>query len=444
MTHSPSPRSGKAAPSKVLHGTVCIPGDKSISHRALLLGLLARGRTEIAGLLEGEDVLATARAARALGTKVERKSEGHWLVEGVGVGALLAPEAPLDFGNAGTGARLCMGIIASHHFRATFTGDASLQKRPMARVLTPLRLMGARIIDRAEGERLPLVLEGAQLPVPITYELPVASAQVKSAILLAGLNTPGRTTVIEREATRDHSERMLKAFGAKLDIEIKNGARHISLEGEADLRAQDIAVPGDPSSAAFPLVAALIVPDSHITLRNVMLNPTRDGLFNTLQEMGARMSYQNRRRQGGEEVVDIEIEASKLIGVDVPAERAPSMIDEYPILAVTAAFAEGRTVMRGLAELKVKESNRLDAVYQGLQANGVTCSIEGDDLVVEGHGKVNGGGMVATQMDHRIAMAFLVLGLAAEEGCQVDDATMIATSFPAFFPLMQNLGAQLS
>ncbi|MES2907198.1 MAG: 3-phosphoshikimate 1-carboxyvinyltransferase [Pseudomonadota bacterium] len=444
MSHHHSARPGKSWPSKALHGVVHVPGDKSISHRALFFGLLARGRTEIRGLLEGDDVLATARAARALGARVEQLGEGRWTVDGAGVGALLQPEAPLDFGNAGTGARLCMGILASHHFKTTFTGDASLKKRPMARVLTPLKQMGASVLECAEGERLPLVMEGAELPVPITYELPVASAQVKSAILLSALNTPGRTTVIETTPTRDHTERMLKAFGAKLTVEKKDDAQHISIEGEADLHAQNIDVPGDPSSAAFPLIAALIVPGSAVTLKNVMLNPTRDGLFITLQEMGAKFVYQNRRAQGGEDVADIVVEASKLKGIDVPEGRAASMIDEYPVLAVAAACAEGRTILRGLEELKVKESDRLNAIYQGLKANGVVCEIDGNDLIIEGRGLVKGGGTVATHLDHRIAMAFLVLGLVAQDGVSVDDTNMIATSFPGFMEMMQNLGASLA
>jgi 3-phosphoshikimate 1-carboxyvinyltransferase len=427
-------------PSKALSGSLYVPGDKSMSHRALLLGLLARGRTEIGGLLEGEDVLATASACRALGAKVLRQGDGVWTVDGVGVGALLSPGVPLDFGNSGTGARLMMGVLATHNFRTTFTGDASLQMRPMARVLNSLKQMGARVIESAAGDRLPLILEGAALPIPITYEMPVASAQVKSAILLAALNTPGRTTVIEKIPTRDHTERMLETFGAKIDV--KNG--QISIEGEASLKACNINVPGDPSSAAFPLVAALIVPGSDIRLENVLINETRNGLVKTLLEMGARISIVNKRISGGEEVADLEVKFSQLKGVDVPADRAASMIDEYPILSVAAAFAQGQTVMRGLSELKVKESDRLAAIHAGLKACGVKSEIDNDILTVEGMAEVPGGGSVSTHMDHRIAMSFLVLGLAAKNPVEINDVRMIATSFPDFVPLMQKLGAKIS
>ncbi len=430
--------------SKALRGTVRVPGDKSISHRALLLGLLARGRTEISGLLEGEDVLATAAAARALGAKVTRHENGVWTVDGAGTGALLAPQAPLDFGNSGTGVRLTMGIVASHHFRSTMTGDASLQKRPMARVLGPLEQMGARVVESMPGERLPLTIEGAARPVPITYEMPVASAQVKSAILLAALNTPGRTTVIEIEPTRDHTERMLRAFGADIAVSNQGAARHIVLQGEADLKACAVNVPGDPSSAAFPLVAALIVPGSELLFENILMNETRTGLLTTLQDMGASIVLKNKRESGSENVADLEVKYSELRGVDVPASRAPSMIDEYPVLSVASAFAQGRTIMRGLAELTVKESNRLQAIYGGLKACGVSCAIEDNMLIVEGKGAVPGGARVSTHMDHRIAMSFLVLGMAAQKEVEVDDIGMIATSFPDFVPLMQGLGAQIS
>lgn len=432
-----------SSPSKALSGEIAVPGDKSVSHRALLLGLAARGRSEIYGLLEGADVLATAAAVRALGGKVLRHDNGLWTVEGAGVGSLLAPDQPLNFGNAGTGARLTMGLLATHNFQSTLTGDASLKKRPMARVLNPLKQMGLRVVKSTEGERLPLTVEGAQLPVPITYEMPVASAQVKSAILLAALNTPGCTTVIEKEATRDHTERMLKAFGANIDVKDAGGARHISVTGEAELKACNLQVPGDPSSAAFPLIAALIVPGSHLHIKNIMMNDTRAGLFSTLLEMGAQIEITGKRSQGGEEVADLEVKHSQLKGVDVPAVRAPSMIDEYPILAVAAAFAKGTTTMRGLIELTVKESNRLQTIHNGLVACGVKSVIDSDALIVEG-GEVKGGGRVETHMDHRIAMSFLVLGLAAQKEVQVDDARMIATSFPGFVPLMQKLGASIS
>jgi 3-phosphoshikimate 1-carboxyvinyltransferase len=433
-----------SSPSYALNGNLIVPGDKSISHRALLLGLLARGQTQIQGLLTAADVLATAAAACALGAKVSQCGDGVWTVDGVGTGCLFAPEAELDFGNSGTGARLMMGALATHDFRSTFIGDASLQKRPMERVLTPLKQMGARVIKAASGEKLPLTMEGAALPIPITYEMPVASAQVKSAILFAALNTPGRTTVIEPVPTRDHTERMLKTFGANIEIKNEKDARHISVDGEAALKACSIDVPGDPSSAAFPLVAALIVPGSEIRLENVLMNETRSGLIHTLLEMGASISVKNKRVSGSEDVADLEVKFSQLKGVDVPALRAASMIDEYPILAVAASFAQGQTVMRGLSELKVKESDRLQAIYAGLKTCGIKSQIDGDTLVVEGQDAVPGGGTVATHRDHRIAMSFLVLGLAAKNEVQVDDVRMIATSYPGFIPAMQKLGAKIS
>ncbi len=438
--------------SNPLRGTVRLPGDKSISHRALLFGALAEGRTTIRGLLEGHDVIATADAMRALGAHVVRDANGTWSVDGVGVGALLEPIAPLDFGNSGTGVRLVLGLVAGHGITVQLDGDASLRKRPMGRVLTPLQEMGARVLDSnddGDGDRLPLTLQGTQNPIPIEYRLPVPSAQVKSAVLLAGLNSPGVTTVIEPEATRDHTERMLTHFGATLDISRDaDGARRIALTGRPRLTGQAVTVPGDPSSAAFPLVAALIVPGSAVTIEGVMVNPSRAGLITTLKEMGARIILSNKREDGGEPVADLIVEAGPLAGVEVPADRAPSMIDEYPVLAVAAAYATGTTVMRGLAELKVKESDRLAAVAAGLAANGVTVRIEGDDLIVEGGagkvtGAVSGGGMVETHMDHRIAMAFLVMGMAAESPVTVDDGTMIATSFPDFVPLMTGLGAEI-
>jgi 3-phosphoshikimate 1-carboxyvinyltransferase len=433
-----------ASRATVLRGSATVPGDKSISHRALMLGLLARGRTEVTGLLEGEDVLATGRACAQFGAYVERRGEGHWTVDGVGIGALLEPTATLDFGNAGTGARLMMGVVGGHGITATFDGDASLRKRPMERVLTPLRRMGARVLSCADGGRVPLTLQGVLDPVPITYETPVASAQVKSAVLLAGLNAPGITTVVEREATRDHTERMLRGFGAEVIVtpDGMHGAR-IALTGRPRLAAQKITVPADPSSAAFPLVAALLVPGSEIVLPSVMTNPTRTGLLITLAEMGADIRFENRRSEGGEEIADLVVRASALRGVEVPAARAPFMIDEYPVLAVAAAFARGTTVMRGLAELRAKESDRLAAVAAGLAINGVRHHVEGDDLIVEG-GDVAGGGTVATHLDHRIAMAFLVMGFASAKPVTVDDVGMVATSFPAFVPLMRGMGASLS
>lgn len=421
-----------------------MPGDKSISHRSLLLGLLARGETRISGLLEGEDVLATAAACRALGAEVTQDGPGVWRVFGVGIGALAQPKEPLDFGNAGTGSRLMMGVVAGHDITVTFDGDASLRKRPMRRVLNPLLEMGAEIVSEAEGGRLPLVLRGNGEPLPIVYETPVPSAQVKSAVLFAALNALGRTTVIEREATRDHTERMLLHFGATLTVELEGEhGRRITLEGRPQLKGRDVEVPADPSSAAFPLVAALITPGSDILIEGVMLNPSRTGLITTLREMGASIDVVETRGHGGEEVGDLRVRYSKMRGVDVPAERAPSMIDEYPVLAVAAACAEGETRMRGLSELRVKESDRLAAVAAGLAVNGIDHSVEGDDLIVRG-GPVRGGGVVETHLDHRIAMAFLCLGLVAEVPVTVDDTAMIATSFPDFIPLMTRLGASLT
>ncbi|GLK75722.1 3-phosphoshikimate 1-carboxyvinyltransferase [Methylopila jiangsuensis] len=428
-----------------LKGRLRAPGDKSMSHRALIFGLLAVGETRIEGLLEGEDVLATARACAALGAEVERLGEGRWRVRGVGVGGLRSPDAPLDFGNAGTGSRLMMGVVGGHPITATFDGDASLRSRPMRRILDPLALIGAEVTACAEGGKLPLTLKGPETALPITYETPMPSAQVKSAVLLAGLNAPGVTTVIEREATRDHTERMLRAFGAEVTVEPHGEhGRLIRLVGQPELRPAVVRVPADPSSAAFPLVAALIAPGSEVTLEGVMTNPLRTGLMLTLKEMGADIATENLREEGGEEVADLVVRAGPLKGVDVPPERAPTMIDEYPVLAVAAAFAEGETQMRGLHELTVKESDRLAAVHAGLVANGVAARVEGDDLIVEGRGGVAGGGApVRTHLDHRIAMSFLVMGLGADAPVTVDDATMIATSFPTFLPLMTGLGAEM-
>ena len=429
-----------------LRGRVRVPGDKSISHRSLLLGLLAVGETRIEGLLEGDDVLATGRACAALGARVERLGEGRWSVSGVGVGGLKSPDAPLDFGNAGTGSRLMMGVVGGHPITATFDGDASLRSRPMRRILDPLALMGATVVSAAEGGRLPLTLKGPVTALPLTYETPVPSAQVKSAVLLAGLNAPGETVVIEREATRDHTERMLKAFGAEVTVEPHGEhGRLVRLVGQPELTPAHVVVPADPSSAAFPLVAALITAGSEVTLEGVMTNPLRTGLVTTLIEMGADIELTNLRDEGGEEVADLVVRASALTGVDVPAARAPTMIDEYPILAVAAAFAQGETRMRGLHELTVKESDRLAAVHAGLIACGVEARIEGEDLIVVGQGRAPGGGeAVKTHLDHRIAMSFLVLGFAADASVTIDDAAMIATSFPAFVDLMRGLGADIS
>jgi 3-phosphoshikimate 1-carboxyvinyltransferase len=433
----------RARRSGPLKGTVRPPGDKSISHRSLMLGALAVGETTVEGLLEGEDVLATAEAMRAFGATVVRGATGAWSVRGLGVGGLLEPDHVIDYGNAGTGSRLAMGIAGSHALAATFTGDASLVGRPMGRVFDPLRRMGVQIVARS-GDRLPATLRGPDMPVPIEYRLPVASAQVKSAVLLAGLNVPGTTTVIEPVPTRDHTERMLKAFGAAIDTEVgADGARVIRVEGRVDLKPQKIVVPGDPSSAAFPIVAALIVEGSEVTVANVLMNPTRFGLVETLLEMGADISVENRRNVGGEEVGDIRVRASRLKGIAVPPERAPSMIDEYPILAIAASFAEGDTRFEGIGELRVKESDRIASVVAGLVANGVTVEEGPESLVVHGRPKVAGGGTVATHLDHRIAMSFLVLGMAAEEAVTVDDGAPIATSFPEFRAMMTGLGADV-
>ena len=427
-----------------LSGHIRIPGDKSISHRSLMFGALASGQTRISGLLEGDDVIHTANAMRAMGAKITKDNDVY-VIHGTGNGCLLEPEQPLDFGNAGTGARLTMGLVGTYAMKTRFIGDASLSKRPMGRILDPLRLMGVQV-EASEGDRLPLTLWGAVTPNPITYRVPMASAQVKSAVLLAGLNTPGITTVIEPVMTRDHTEKMLVGFGADLEVETDNdGVRYIHLEGQGELHGQDIIVPGDPSSAAFPIVAALITEGSDITIENVLLNPTRTGLITTLLEMGADISFENKRQTGGEEVADIRVRSSRLKGVKVPKERAPSMIDEYPVLAVAAAFAEGKTVMEGLAELRVKESDRLSAVANGLKKNGVDCEEGKDFLIVTGDpsAKNIGGGTVTTHLDHRIAMSFLVLGLGAEKPVTIDDKRMIATSFPEFMGLMAKLGAHI-
>ena len=427
-----------------LQGRVRVPGDKSISHRALILGALTVGETTVAGLLEGEDVLHTADAMRALGARLERGGDGVWRIHGVGVAGFAQPSGPLDFGNSGTGVRLAIGAVAGSPVTATFDGDASLRKRPMQRVLDPLERIGARVLDCAEGGRLPLTLQGARDPIPIVYEPPVASAQLKSAVLLAGLSAPGETTVIENEATRDHTERLLKHFGAKVVSKpYGEHGRRITLHGQPELEPANVVVPADPSSAAFPLVAGLLVPGSDVTLEAVMTNPLRTGLYTTLREMGAKIEMLATRDDGGEEVADLRVTASALKSVEVPAARAPSMIDEYPILAVAASFAEGTTRMRGLQELRVKESDRLAATADMLRANGVEVAIEGDDLIVQGKPSVAGGAEVATHMDHRIAMAALVMGLATEQPVRIDDSAFIATSFPGFTELMRGLGADL-
>ena len=444
MSHGPAaPMTARA--SGPLSGEAHVPGDKSISHRALILGAMAVGETRVTGLLEGEDVLGTAAAMRALGATVEKAGE-TWSVHGVGVGGFLEPEDVIDCGNAGTGARLVMGAVATHGFATTFTGDASLRSRPMARVTDPLALFGARAVGRSGG-RLPLTLVGAADPVPVRYASPVASAQVKSAVLLAGLNAPGETVVIEREATRDHSERMLRGFGADVTTDRTEEGHVVTLRGRPELRPQAIAVPRDPSSAAFPVCAALIVPGSDVLVPNIGLNPTRAGLFETLREMGADLTYENEREEGGEPAADLRARFSPdMRGIAVPPERAASMIDEYPILSVVAAHAEGTTVMRGVAELRVKESDRIAAMADGLRLCGVEVRDGEDWWEVDGLGAggVPGGATVAVHLDHRIAMSFLVCGLAARDAVTVDDAGPVATSFPTFEALMGALGAELS
>jgi 3-phosphoshikimate 1-carboxyvinyltransferase len=427
--------------SGALSGRVRVPGDKSISHRALMFAAMAIGRTRITGLLEGEDVLNTARALNAMGCPSSRVGAA-WEVLGRGVGGLTQPQGPLDFGNSGTGVRLMMGVIAGNDIAVRLTGDASLSRRPMRRVLDPLVRMGVEVEDGARA--LPLWLRGTPDLLPIEYLLPVASAQIKSAVLLAGLHASGSTSVIEPQPTRDHTERMLRYFGGEVTIAEAAGKRVVTVNGTAELEARSLAVPGDPSSAAFLTAAALMVPGSEIRIDGVLVNPTRTGFYATLREMGADIALENEREEGGEPVADLAVRHSKLKGVRVPPERAPSMIDEYPILACVAACATGETVMTGLAELKVKESDRLAATAAGLKANGVNAKAEGDSLIVEGGKGVRGGGTVETHLDHRIAMAFLTLGLAADRPVTVDDAQIIATSFPDFRSLMQRLGAQFA
>jgi 3-phosphoshikimate 1-carboxyvinyltransferase len=429
-----------------LSGTAAVPGDKSISHRALIFGAMAVGETKITGLLEGQDVLDTAKAMRAFGAEVTQHGPGTWSVHGVGVGGFREPADVIDCGNSGTGVRLIMGCMATTDMTATFTGDASLRKRPMGRVTDPLALFGARAYGR-QGGRLPMTIVGAANPVPVRYALPVASAQVKSAVLLAGLNAPGETVVIEREPTRDHSERMLLGFGAELHVEKGAEGHVITLKGQPELRPQTVAVPRDPSSAAFPVCAALIVEGSDILVPGVSQNLTRNGLYITLVEMGAEIEFQNPREEGGEPVADLRVRFSgNMKGIEVPPERAPSMIDEYPILSVVAAFATGKTVMRGVKELRVKESDRIDAMARGLEACGVTIEEDEDTLIVHGMGAggVPGGATAATHLDHRIAMSFLVCGMAAQKPVSVDDASPIVTSFPIFEGLMTGLGATLT
>ena len=429
-----------------LSGVVEVPGDKSISHRSLIFGAMALGKTEISGLLEGQDVLDTAKAMEAFGASVTNHGDGTWTVHGVGVGGFSEPDGVIDCGNSGTGVRLIMGAMATHDMTATFTGDASLNKRPMARVTDPIALFGAEAYGR-KGGRLPMTIVGAKHPVPVRYTVPMPSAQVKSAVMLAGLNAPGETVIIEKEATRDHTERMLVGFGAEVDVEITAEGRVITLQGYPELKPQTISVPRDPSSAAFPVCAALITEGSDILVPNIGLNPTRAGLYTTLREMGADLVFENERLEGGEPVADLRAKFSpNMKGIEVPPERAASMIDEYPILSVVASFAQGDTIMRGVKELRVKESDRIDAMAKGLRANGMDID-EGEDWWIvhgKGMGNVPGGGLAETFLDHRIAMSFLILGMGSEKPVRIDDGGPIVTSFPNFEPLMTALGAKLT
>ena len=435
----------RARKSGALSGVAEVPGDKSISHRALIFGAMAVGETKITGLLEGQDVLDTASAMRAFGAEVVQHAAGAWSVHGVGVGGFSEPAGVIDCGNSGTAVRLIMGCMATTAMTATFTGDASLRKRPMGRVTEPLSLFGTQAYGR-KGGRLPMTIVGAANPVPVRYALPVASAQVKSAVLLAGLNAPGQTVVVEREPTRDHSERMLRGFGAEVTVEPSAEGNVITLTGQPELRPQVVAVPRDPSSAAFPVCAALIVEGSDILVPGVSQNLTRNGLYLTLVEMGAQIEFLNPRQEGGEPVADLRVCFSdSMQGIEVPASRAPSMIDEFPVLSVVASFAHGRTVMRGVKELRVKESDRIDAMARGLEACGVRVEEDEDTLIVHGMGPggVPGGAVCAVHLDHRIAMSFLVCGMASKRPVSVDDASPIVTSFPKFEGLMRGLGADL-
>ncbi len=434
----------RAAPHGALSGAAPLPGDKSISHRSLMLAAMAVGESRIAGLLEGEDVLATAGALRAMGAEIERLGPGSWRVWGVGVGGLAEPADVLDMGNAGTGARLLMGLLAGHAFTSFLSGDASLRSRPMRRVIEPLSRMGVSFLSRSGG-RLPLALTGRTDLLPIVYESPVASAQVKSAVLLAGLHAPGATTVVEQAASRDHSERMLTAMGAEVAVEVlAGGGRRVTVKGQPELRPQSFLVPGDPSSAGFPTVAAACAPGSVVRLEGVCLNPLRTGLYTTLREMRADLLVENERSAGGEPVGDLLVRGGELHGVEVPPERAPAMIDEYPVLSVAAALARGTTVMRGLAELRVKESDRLATMADGLAACGVAVEVAGDDLIVHGGARPAGAATVDAKLDHRIAMSFLVLGGLAREPVVVEGAEAIETSFPGFADLMNGLGAAIA
>ena len=425
-----------------LRGEISAPGDKSISHRCVILSSIAIGESRIEGLLGSTDVICTIEAMKSLGTNISLNSN-KCIINGIGIGSLIEPKKPLDFGNSGTAARLIMGLVSTHPIKSVFVGDASLSKRPMGRVIDPLTEFGTEF-ELTSSEFFPIVVNGAKLPIPISYETSVPSAQVKSAVLLAGLNTPGITSVIEKQKTRDHTERLLEIYGYQIDIIEEKQKTKISITGQESLTSVNIVVPGDPSSAAYPVVAGLICKNSNITVKNVLMNPTRDGIYKSLEEMGAKIDFTNKKFQAGEDVHDILVESSHLKAIDVPASRAPSMIDDYPVLAVAASIAEGTSIFRGLSELKVKESNRLSGIKHFLEANGVNVAIKNDDLIIEGNPKgIKGGGIINTNLDHRIAMSSLILGLISDSPVSIDDTKTIDTSFPGFINLMRALGAKI-
>ena len=425
-----------------LRGEISAPGDKSISHRCVILSSIAIGESRIEGLLGSTDVICTIEAMKSLGVNISLNSN-TCIINGIGIGSLIEPKKPLDFGNSGTAARLIMGLVSTHPIKSVFVGDASLSKRPMGRVIDPLTEFGTEF-ELTSSEFFPIVVNGAKLPIPISYETSVPSAQVKSAVLLAGLNTPGVTSVIEKQKTRDHTERLLEIYGYQIDIIEEKQKTKISITGQESLTSVNIVVPGDPSSAAYPVVAGLICKNSNVTVKNVLMNPTRDGIYKSLEEMGAKIDFTNKKFQAGEDVHDILVESSHLKAIDVPASRAPSMIDDYPVLAVAASIAEGTSIFRGLSELKVKESNRLSGIKHFLEANGVNVAIKNDDLIIEGNPKgIKGGGIINTNLDHRIAMSSLILGLISDSPVSIDDTKTIDTSFPGFINLMRALGAKI-
>ena len=425
-----------------LRGEISAPGDKSISHRCVILSSIAIGESRIEGLLGSTDVICTIEAMKSLGANISLNSN-TCIINGIGIGSLIEPKKPLDFGNSGTAARLIMGLVSTHPIKSVFVGDASLSKRPMGRVIDPLTEFGTEF-ELTSSEFFPIVVNGAKLPIPISYETSVPSAQVKSAVLLAGLNTPGITSVIEKQKTRDHTERLLEIYGYQIDIIEEKQKTKISITGQESLTSVNIVVPGDPSSAAYPVVAGLICKNSNITVKNVLMNPTRDGIYKSLEEMGAKIDFTNKKFQAGEDVHDILVESSHLKAIDVPASRAPSMIDDYPVLAVAASIAEGTSIFRGLSELKVKESNRLSGIKHFLEVNGVNVAIKNDDLIIEGNPKgIKGGGIINTNLDHRIAMSSLILGLISDSPVSIDDTKTIDTSFPGFINLMRALGAKI-